>query len=103
MVPKNDQTIERIVFEKTSKLLNSNIIIAKQNTKETMDYIKQSISKNSSNKIVFNEDFNYSSKENSFFYYEDKIGGLNLPNPNVLGQFQFENISTAIATVRSIL
>ena len=50
-LPKNDQTIERIVFEKTSKLLNSNIIIAKQNTKETMDYIKQSISKNSSNKI----------------------------------------------------
>ncbi len=101
-LPKNDQTIERIVFEKTSKLLNSNIIIAKQNTKETMDYIKQSISKNSSNKIVFNKDFNYFLKEKGFFYYEDKIGSINLPIPNVLGQFQFENISTAIATVRTL-
>ena len=30
-LPKNDQTIEKIVFEKTSNLLNSNIIVAKQN------------------------------------------------------------------------
>ena len=30
-LPKNHRTIEKIVFEKTSALLNSNIIIAKQN------------------------------------------------------------------------
>ena len=41
-------------------------------------------------------------KDNGFFYYEDKFGGLKLPMPNVLGQFQLENISTAIATLRTL-
>ena len=99
-LPKNEQTIEKIVFEKTSALLNSNIIIAKQNNKKTIDCIKKNISKNKSNKIYFNEDYSYSDQENNFFYYEDKIGGLKLPKPNVLGQFQLENISNAIATIR---
>ena len=81
---KDEQTIEKIVFEKTSTLLNSNIIAAKQSTKETMDCIKKTISKNPSNKLFFNDDFNYSVSENNFFYYEDKLGGLKLPMPNVL-------------------
>ena len=33
---------------------------------------------------------------------QDKLGGLKLPLPNVLGQFQLENISTAIATIRTL-
>ena len=99
---KDEQTIEKIVFEKTSKLLNSNIIVAKQSNKETMDCIKKTISQNPSNKLFFNDDFSYSVSENDFFYYEDKLGGLKLPMPNVLGQFQLENVSTAIATLRTL-
>ena len=101
-LPKDKQTIEQIVFEKTSTLLNSNIIVAKQSNKETMDCIKKTISKNKSNKVFFNDDFSYSVSENDFFYYEDKFGGLKLPMPNVLGQYQLENISTAIATLRTL-
>ncbi len=101
-LPKENQTIEQIVFEKTSALLNSNIVIAKQNKEETMECIKKTIRNNSSNKLFFNEDYSYSIQENGFFYYEDKLGGLKLPLPNVLGQFQLENISTAIATVRTL-
>ena len=101
-LPKENQTIEQIVFEKTSALLNSNIIIAKQNKKETLECIKKTIKNNSSNKLFFNEDFSYSIQENGFFYYEDKFGGLKLPIPNILGQFQLENISTAIATIRTL-
>ena len=101
-LPKDQQTIEKIVFEKTSTLLNSNIIVAKQSTKETMDCIKKTISQNKSNKVFFNDDFSYSVNENDFFYYEDKFGGLKLPMPNVLGQYQLENISTAIATLRTL-
>ena len=101
-LPKENQTIEQIVFEKTSALLNSNIVIAKQNKKETMECIKKTIKHNSSNKLFFNEDYSYSIQENGFFYYEDKFGGLKLPLPNVLGQFQLENISTAIATIRTL-
>ena len=101
-LPKDQQTIKKIVFEKTSSLLNSNIIISKQNSENTTKYIKENISRNFSKKIFFNEDFSYSLGENGFFYYEDKFGGLKLPLPNILGQFQLENISTAIATLRSL-
>ncbi len=101
-LPKENQTIEQIVFEKTSALLNSNIIIAKQNKEQTMECIKKTIKNNSSNKLFFNEDYSFSIQENGFFYYEDKFGGLKLPLPNVLGQFQLENISTAIATIRTL-
>ena len=99
-LPENDRTIERIIFEKTSSLLNSNIIVAKQRDKETMECIKKTISKNKSNKYFFNEDFSFTNEENDNWYYEDKFGGLKLPDPNILGQFQLENISTAIATLR---
>ena len=101
-LPKDDQTIEKIIFEKTSTLLNSNIIVAKQSAKETMDCIKKTIYQNPSDKVFFNDDFSYSINENDFFYYEDKLGGLKLPMPNVLGQYQLENISTAIATLRTL-
>ena len=101
-LPEKERTIEKIVFEKTSTLLNSNIIIAKQSSKETMSCIKNTISKNPSKKIFFDDDFTYSFNENNFFYYEDKFGGLKLPMPNILGQFQLENISTAIVTLRTL-
>tara|TARA_B100001121_G_scaffold280586_1_gene272613 strand:- start:254 stop:1525 length:1272 start_codon:yes stop_codon:yes gene_type:complete len=101
-LPKNQQTIEKIVFEKTASLLNSNIIVSKQNSIDTTECIKRIISKNSSKKLYFNEDFSYSNGENGFFYYEDKYGVLKLPLPNILGQFQLENISTAIATLRQL-
>ena len=99
-LPKNQKTIEKIIFEKTSKLLDSNIIVAKQNNKETTNLIKKTIFENKSRKIYFNEDFSFSNLENNFIYYEDKNGGLKLPKPNILGQFQLENISTAIAALR---
>ena len=101
-LPKDEKTIEKIIFEKTSTLLNSNIIVAKQSAKETMNCIKKTISQNPSGKVFFNDDFSYSINENDFFYYEDKLGGLKLPKPNVLGQYQLENISTAIATLRTL-
>ena len=101
-LPKNEKTIEKIVYEKTSSLLNSNIIIAKQTNKETLDMIKKNISSNTSKKIIFNEQFSCSENENGFIYYEDEIGGLKLPKPNLIGEFQIENIATAIATIRSL-
>ena len=101
-LPKDERTIEKIIFEKTSTLLNSNIIVAKQSAKETMNCIKKTIYQNPSDKVFFNDDFSYSINENDFFYYEDKLGGLKLPMPNVLGQYQLENISTAIATLRTL-
>jgi dihydrofolate synthase/folylpolyglutamate synthase len=101
-LPKNEQTVEKIIFEKTSKLLNSNIIVAKQSSNEITEHIKKTIKDNKSKKLFFNQDYSYSESENNFFYYEDELGGIKLPNPNVNGQFQLENISTAIATLRNI-
>jgi len=101
-LPENDQNVERIIFEKTSSLLNSNIIVAKQSNKEIADNIKKTISNNRSNKIFHNENYSFTIQENDLFYYEDQFGGIKLPMPNVKGQFQLENISTAIATLRTL-
>ena len=99
-LPKNDRNIERIIFEKTSSLLDSNIVVAKQTSDEITECIKKNISNNSANKYYFNENYNFVLKENNFFYYEDNYGGLKIPKPNLNGQFQLENASTAIATLR---
>jgi len=99
-LPENDRNIERIIFEKTSSLLESNIIVAKQSSKEIVKCIKKNISNNKANKYFFNEDYNFVSMENDFFYYEDKYGGLKIPKPGMSGQFQLENASTAIASLR---
>ena len=101
-LPENKQTVEKIIFEKTSSLLNSNIIVAKQTNKEITSNIKKTMSNNSSNKIFHNENYNFSMQENDFFYYQDRFGGIKLPMPNVKGQFQLENVSTAIATLRTL-
>ena len=99
-LPANQRSIDKIIYEKTSNLLNSNLIIAKQHPISTLKKIKRTIDKNQSDKYYFNEDFSFSNEDNNFFYYEDKFGGLKLPEPNVLGQYQKENISSAIATLR---
>ena len=99
-LPENDRNIERIIFEKTSFLLESNIIVAKQSSKEIVECIKKNIFNNKANKYFFNEDYNFVSMENDFFYYEDKYGGLKIPKPGMSGQFQLENASTAIASLR---
>ena len=99
-LPENEQTVEKIIYEKTSTLLNSNIIVAKQSSRKITNSIKKTISNNRSNKFFHNENYSFTIKENSFFYYEDQFGGIKLPMPNVKGQFQLENISTAIATLR---
>ena len=101
-LPESERTLEKIVFEKTSSLLNSNIIVSKQSSKETLDIIKKTISANRSDKTIFNEEFSYSINENGFIYYEDKLGGLILPKPNLPGDFQVDNVATAIATLRKL-
>ena len=101
-LPKEEQTVNKIIFEKTSTLLNSKIIVAKQSTNEISKSIEDTIKDNSSKKIIFNKDYNFTLKENDFFYFEDEFGALKLPKPNLPGEFQLENISTAIATARQL-
>ncbi len=99
-LPKNERTIERIIFEKTSSLLNSNIVVAKQASDRITKCIKENILNNSAKKYFFEENYNFVLKENNFFFYEDKYGGLKIPKPTMNGLFQLENASTAIATLR---
>jgi len=101
-LPKNEQNIKKIIFEKTSELLDSNIIVAKQSSKEILENIKKTIKKKESKKFFFNEDYSFLVGEKDFFYFKDKFGVIKLPTPSLNGQFQLENISTAIATLRSI-
>ena len=101
-LPENEKTIEKIVFEKTSTLLNSKIIVSNQTSNEIVNIIKKNISNNNSKKIICNEQYSCSENENGFIYYEDEIGGLKLPKPNLIGEFQIDNIAAAIATLRNL-
>ena len=102
-LPSEEQTVEKIIFEKTSTLLNSKIIIAKQNSNEISNYIEKTIKDNLSKKLIFNKNYSFALKENDFYYFEDEFGGIKLPKPNLPGEFQLENISTAIATARQLI
>ena len=99
-LPKNEKTIDKIIFEKTSSLLNSKIIIAKQSTNSITKKIKKTIETNKSSKTIFDENYSFSVNENGFIFYEDEFGGLKLPKPSLIGDFQIENVATAIATIR---
>ena len=101
-LPKNEQTIEKIIYEKTSALLNSKIVVAKQSSDDTQELIKQSLSSNEAKKIIFNDNFSYSINENEFIYFEDEFGGIKLPQPNLMGQFQIDNSATAVAAARNL-
>jgi dihydrofolate synthase/folylpolyglutamate synthase len=95
-----NKTIEGIIHEKTVKLLNSNIFVNKQENKEILVKIKNALKNNQSNKYFYGEDFNYLHAENNFILYEDPKGSLILPPPNILGEHQLGNISTAIMVAR---
>ncbi len=101
-LPKNEQTIKKIIYEKTSALLNSKIVVAKQSSDDTLKLIKQSLSSNEAKKIIFNDNFSYSINENEFIYFEDEFGGVKLPQPNLMGQFQIDNSATAVAAARNL-
>ena len=101
-LPENDRNIERIIYEKTSSLLNSNIIVAKQSSNKIVECIKKNISNNSANKMFYKEDYNFVLNENDFFLYEDQYGSLKIPKPSIKGDFQLENASTAIASLRTL-
>ena len=102
-LPENEQVIEKIIFEKTSTLLNSKIIIAKQSSNHIIKIIENTIKNNLSKKIIFDKNYLFKKKENNFFYYKDEFGKIILPKPNLTGDFQLENISTAIATARQLV
>ena len=101
-LPRDEQTIEKIIFEKTSALLNSKIVVAKQSSENTQKLIKQSLSSNEAKKVMFNDNFSYSINENEFIYFEDEFGGIKLPQPNLMGQFQIDNSATAVAAARNL-
>ena len=101
-LPKEDRTVEKIIFEKTSNLLDSKIIVAKQSSNEINNHIQQTIQDNPSKKVFFNKNYSFTSKEHNFFYFEDEFGKIKLPKPNLPGEFQLENASTAIATIRQL-
>ena len=97
-----NKSIEGVIYEKTAKLLNSNIFINKQVNSEIRDKIDKSLEKNTSNKYFFGKDFNIAKSENGFIHYQDQLGEFLLPEPNILGDHQLYNISTSIAASRKI-
>jgi len=94
-------TIDEIIYEKCSCLLEGSKIFISRQKSNVLEKIKKNISKNSSKKFIFGKDFDYKKNTNRFIY-EDKMGKMNLPLPNLSGDFQISNVSTAIATARNL-
>ncbi len=97
-----NKTIDGVIYEKTIKLLNSNIFVNKQENKKITSKIEKSLENNQSNKYFFGKNFNILRAENGFIQYEDNKGSIILPEPSILGEHQLENISTSIATARKL-
>ena len=94
-------TIDEIIYEKCSHLLEGSKIIVSEQKQDVLKKIKKNIAYNSSEKLIFGENYNFRKNVKDFFY-KDKLGEMNLPLPNLLGDFQISNISTAIVTARNL-
>jgi len=97
----NKGTIDEIVYEKCSHLLNNSKIIVAEQKKSVLNLVKKNILKNSSEKFFFGKGYSFI-KKNKGFVYKDKLGKINLPTPSLLGDFQLSNITTAVATARKL-
>jgi dihydrofolate synthase/folylpolyglutamate synthase len=94
-------TIDEIVYEKCSHLLNGSKIFISDQKKDVLQKIKKNISNNTSKKIIFGEHYDYKKNKNGFIY-RDEAGQIDLPLPNLSGEFQIDNASVAIATARKL-
>ena len=94
-------TINEIVYEKCSHLLGGSMIIVAEQKSKVLNEINKIIDNNSSKKIIFGRDYSYKKNVKNFIY-NDALGKLNLPLPNLLGDFQISNVATAITTVRNL-
>jgi len=94
-------TIDEIIYEKCSHLLgNSKIFVAEQKN-NVLKKIKKNIITNSSDKFFFKKNYSYKKKNNGFIY-KDKFCKIDLPMPNLLGDFQISNCSTAISVAKNL-
>jgi dihydrofolate synthase/folylpolyglutamate synthase len=94
-------TIDEIVYEKCSHLLSNSKIFVSEQKNSVLEKIKKNIANNSSKKFILGKDYKYK-KDNNGLIYEDKLGKLNLPLPNLLGDFQLGTVTTAIAVTRNL-
>ncbi len=94
-------TIDEIVYEKCSHLLGKSKIVVSEQKNDILIKIKKNINNNSSAKYFFGEDYKFHKTRNGFEYI-DSIGKINLPLPNLLGDFQISNVSTAINLIRKL-
>jgi len=94
-------TIDEIVYEKCSALLNDSKIFISEQKDDVLKKIKKTIFTNSSEKIFFNKDYTYEKKNNGFLY-KDNFNKIHLPFPNLLGDFQISNVSTAVVVAKKL-
>ena len=94
-------TIDEIVYEKCSHLLEGSKIFISEQKNNVLAKIKKNILNNSSEKIIFGENYDYKKNSKSFTFRDD-AGHVELPLPNLLGDFQISNVTTAISVARKI-
>ncbi len=93
--------IDEIVYEKCSSLLGNSKIFISEQKKGVLKKITKVIANNNSEKIIFGKNYNYK-KNVKGFVFKDHLGKIDLPLPNLIGDFQISNVSTAIAVTRKL-
>lgn len=76
----------------------SHIIVSKQN-KIILSHIKKKLKNNKNDKLFFQKNFNIINKNKNTFTLEYNKNKNIFKKPNLLGEHQIENVSTAIATI----
>ena len=94
-------TINEIVYEKCSHLLGGSKIFVSEQKKSVLKEIKKNILNNTSQKFIFGKDYNFTKNYNGFIY-KDRFNEMSLPFPNLLGDFQISNITTAISVAMNL-
>ena len=93
------ESIFKITNEKLGIIKkNSNIIISNQK-KSVKSYIKNKLSKNQNNKLYYDNDYKIIKKNVKFFTLKYKQKKITFKKPNLIGQHQLENASTAITAI----
>ena len=77
---------------------NSHVIISKQE-KKIVSHIKKKLKTNKNDKLFFQKNFNIINKNKNTFTLEYNKNKNIFKKPNLLGEHQIENVSTAIAAI----
>ncbi|MBA5723978.1 folylpolyglutamate synthase/dihydrofolate synthase family protein [Candidatus Liberibacter sp.] len=93
------KTVDLIAVEK-SAIMKSGcpVVIGYQSYEEVRHLLGSSAKKMGCSYRVYGDDF-FAFQKDGYLVYQDLFGQMNLPMPNLVGEYQYDNMATAICAV----